>query len=376
MKTKTKNIVQTVVFALLLFGLAFFGWFGKDKDFSNDERRVLASFPELTWESLMSLEFMEDFDTYTQDQFPLRDTFRGVKTAAQFYVFNRAETNGLYMEDGYISKLDGEVSYPMLDYAAERFQYLYDTYLDGKNMNVYFSIVPDKNYFMAENNGYPSLDYSKLTGYILDKTQYMEYIEIYDKLYLDDYYYTDSHWRQENLPRIAEYIASKMGTELSAEYTENVLNIPFEGVYVGQSALPLKPDTIVYLTNEILDSCTVTNFETGKVTNSVYDFEKAEKGDAYDLFLSGANPLVTIENPNAKTDRELYIFRDSFGSSIAPLFVEAYAKVTVIDTRYVDPSFLGKLVDFAEGSDVLFLYSTGMLNSSLALKKEIIIPAS
>ena len=151
MKTKTKNIVQTVVFALLLFGLAFFGWFGKDKDFSNDERRVLASFPELTWESLMSLEFMEDFDTYTQDQFPLRDTFRGVKTAAQFYVFNRAETNGLYMEDGYISKLDGEVSYPMLDYAAERFQYLFDTYLDGKNMNVYFSIVPDKNYFMAEN---------------------------------------------------------------------------------------------------------------------------------------------------------------------------------------------------------------------------------
>ena len=164
-------------------------------------------------------------------------------------------------------------------------------------------------------------------------------------------------------------------TELSAEYTENVLNIPFEGVYVGQSALPLKPDTIVYLTNNVLDNCTVTNFETGKVTNSVYDFEKAEKGDAYDLFLSGANPLVTIENPNATTERELFIFRDSFGSSIAPLFVEAYEKVTVIDTRYVDPSFLGKLVDFTEGSDVLFLYSTGMLNSSLALKKEIIIPA-
>ena len=273
MKTKTKNIVQTVVFALLLFGLAFFGWFGKDKDFSNDERRVLASFPELTWESLMSLEFMEDFDTYTQDQFPLRDTFRGVKTAAQFYVFNRAETNGLYMEDGYISKLDGEVSYPMLDYAAERFQYLYDTYLDGKNMNVYFSIVPDKNYFMAENNGYPSLDYAKLTGFILDKTQYMEYIEIYDKLYLDDYYYTDSHWRQENLPRIAKYIASKMGVELNAEYTENVLNIPFEGVYVGQSALPLKPDTIRYLTNDTLDNCIVTSYDTGSPKEgSIYDF--------------------------------------------------------------------------------------------------------
>ena len=368
MNTKTKNIVQTVVFAIIIFGLAFAAWFGRDKEFSEDERRTLAVFPEITWERVLKLEFMEDFDTYSQDQFPLRDTFRGVKTAAQFFVFNRAETNDLYMEDGYISKLDSELSYPMLDHAAERFEYLYSTYLADKDMNVYFSIVPDKNYFLAEPNGYPSLDYSRLTGYILDKTQYMEYIDIYDRLYLDDYYYTDSHWKQENLPRIAAYIADKMGVTLSAEYEKNVLDIPFEGVYVGQSALPLKPDTIRYLTNEILDNCIVTNYETGTVTSSVYDFEKAEKGDAYDLFLSGANPLVTIENPNAETDKELYIFRDSFGSSIAPLFAEGYAKITVIDIRYIQSSFLGSLVEFTEGADVLFLYSTGMLNSSLGLR--------
>ncbi|MBQ8830708.1 MAG: hypothetical protein IJ017_03830 [Oscillospiraceae bacterium] len=369
MTTKTKNIVQTAVFAVLLFALAFACWFGRDKDFSNDERRVLASFPEITWERLLNVEFMKDFDTYSQDQFPLRDTFRGVKTAAQFYVFGRAETNDLYMAEGHISKLDGEASYPMLDHAAERFQYLYDTYLADKNMNIYFSVVPDKNYFMAESNGYPALDYAKLTGYMLDKTQYMEYIDIYDKLYLDDYYCTDSHWRQENLPRIAAYIADKMGVKLDAEYTENVLNIPFEGVYVGQSALPLKPDTIVYLTNEILENCIVTSYDTGTAKPGVmYDFEKAEKGDAYDLYLSGANPFVTIENPNAETDRELYIFRDSFGSSIAPLFAEGYAKVTVIDIRYVQSAFLGSLIDFTNGSDVLFLYSTGMLNSSLGLR--------
>ena len=86
------------------------------------------------------------------------------------------------------------------------------------------------------------------------------------------------------------------------------------------------------------------------------------------LFLSGANALLTIENPNAETDRELYIFRDSFGSSISPLFAEGYAKVTVIDIRYVQSAFLGNLIDFTEGSDVLFLYSTGMLNSSLGLR--------
>lgn len=374
MKTKTKNIVQTIVFAFLLFTLAFSCWFKEHREFSEDERRVLATFPEITMETLFNCEFMKEFDTYTQDQFPLRGTFRGVKTAVQFYVFNRAETNGLYMEEGHISKLDGELSYPMLDYAAERFQYLFDTYLADKNMNVYFSIIPDKNYFLAEKNGYPSLEYGKLVGYMREKTEYMTYIDIFDRLYLDDYYYTDSHWRQENLPRIAEYIASQMGVQLKSEYTENTLDIPLKGVYVGQSALPLKPDNIVYLTNDVLDNSIVTNYETGKVQNGVYDFEKAQKGDAYDLFLSGAAALLTIENPDAVTDKELYIFRDSFGSSIAPLFVEGYAKITVIDTRYVNAYVLKNLVDFTEGADVLFLYSTGLLNSSLAIQRETIIP--
>ena len=129
MKTKTKNIVQTVIFAVLLFTMAFVCWFKEHNDFSNDERRVLASFPELKWESLVSGKFMSEFDTYSQDQFPMRDAFRGIKTMSQFYVFNRAETNKLYMANGHISKLDSEISYPMLDHAAERFGYIFDTYL-------------------------------------------------------------------------------------------------------------------------------------------------------------------------------------------------------------------------------------------------------
>ena len=74
-----------------------------------------------------------------------------------------------------------------------------------------------------------------------------------------------------------------------------------------------------------------------------------------------------MENPDAETDRELILFRDSFGSSIAPLLLHNYKKITLVDTRYVRPSLLGKLVDF-EGADVLFLYSTLILNQSEALQ--------
>ena len=85
------------------------------------------------------------------------------------------------------------------------------------------------------------------------------------------------------------------------------------------------------------------------------------------MFLSGPLSLVTIENPNINTQKELIIFRDSFGSAIAPLLAQGYGKVTVIDIRYIQPMMLKNFVDF-EGADVLFLYSTMVLNNSTTLK--------
>ena len=85
------------------------------------------------------------------------------------------------------------------------------------------------------------------------------------------------------------------------------------------------------------------------------------------MFLSGSKSLLTIENPNATTDKELIIFRDSFGSSIAPLLAEGYAKITLVDIRYMSPNMLGNFMEFTD-QDVLFLYSTGVLNNSITIK--------
>ena len=89
--------------------------------------------------------------------------------------------------------------------------------------------------------------------------------------------------------------------------------------------------------------------------------------DPYEIFLSGAISLLSIHNPRAETKRELVLFRDSFGSSIAPLLVDGYSKVTLIDIRYIDSSYAETMVDF-ENADVLFLYSTSVLNHSETLK--------
>ncbi|MBQ5667214.1 MAG: hypothetical protein IIV40_03465, partial [Oscillospiraceae bacterium] len=183
----------------------------------------------------------------------------------------------------------------------------------------------------------------------------------------DDYYLTDTHWQQQNLTEVAEKILIHLGARPFEDLEEKVATENFHGVYYGQSALPLKPEKIVYLTNPELEHMTVFNYETG-LKGGIYDFEKLNGKDPYEFYLSGAVPLLEVTNSSAEGDRHLIIFRDSFGSSLAPLLMRDYSKITIIDTRYLLPNFIGNYVDF-EGADVLMMYSTLILNDSFIIKK-------
>ena len=90
-------------------------------------------------------------------------------------------------------------------------------------------------------------------------------------------------------------------------------------------------------------------------------------GDPYDFFLNGPQALVFLESKELVSGRTLYLFRDSFGSSLAPLFLGSYDKVVLIDLRYIDSRILTDFVKFESGSDVLFLYSSQVLGSPATL---------
>jgi len=368
MKTKVKNIVVTVAISLFFLVGFLMCIFHEQVDISESERRQLAKFPTLTWAEIVDGTNINEFEDYTLDQFPLRDTFRGIKAWVHFNIFRQMDNNDLYVIDGSVSKLEYPLKPTMVDYAADHWKSIYDRFLSKTDAKVYYSVVPDKNYFMAEENGYPALDYEAMVSQLNGKIDYMTYIDIFDCLEIGDYYRTDSHWSQEKIVDVAQRLAEKMGVadKMSFTYEEKQLS-PFYGVYRGQSALPLKADTIKYLTNDVIESATVFNFETGKTT-SVYDLEKFDGTDPYDVFLSGASAYLTIENPNAAEERELIVFRDSFGSSLTPLLIEGYSKITVLDTRYIMSQMLGNVVDFSAADDVLFLYSAAIINNSTALK--------
>lgn len=361
-----KNGATLLLLGAFLFGFGLWSALRPADAFSESERRQLTPRPQLSVQSVLSGKYMSEYENYALDQFPLRDEWRTLKAATSFYVLRQKDNNGVYLADGYASRLEYPMNEASVDRAAERFQYLYDTYFAESDVKLYLSVVPDKNAFLARPNGYPAIDYDAFIARVREKTPEFTYVDITDLLSLEDYYRTDLHWRQEQIVDVAQRLADAMRVQSSDAYTQQTLERPYYGVYYGYAALPLPSEQIRYLTSETLERCTVYNFETDS-EGGVYDMEKAAGKDPYELFLSGSVSLLRIENPDAQTDRELVIFRDSFASSLAPLLVEGYAKITLVDIRYLSSQLLGRYLSFTD-QDVLLLYSVGVLNNSDTLK--------
>lgn len=365
MNKKIRAIGAAMV-VLLWVVLAGLSWFGPRQEFSVAERRPLRKMPPITGETLLNGKFTAEFEKYSLDQFPMRDTFRTVKSLFHYYGMGQRDNNHIYLEQGHAAKLEYPMNQASVDNAMKKFNYLYDTYLKGTGSHIVAAIVPDKGYYLAEPNGYPSIDYEAMFAQVRRDMPWAEHVDLTDLLTVDHYYRTDTHWRQEAILPVAERILQAFHMPAPQGFTAAPTGQPFYGVYYGQAALPMKPDEITLMENPILQECTVIDHETGK-TMPVYNMEKLTDKDPYETYLSGARALLEIHNPNAKSDRELIVFRDSFGSSLSPLLLENYKTVMIVDTRYLMSNLVGKFVDF-HGQDVLFLYNTLLINSSTTLK--------
>ena len=125
-------------------------------------------------------------------------------------------------------------------------------------------------------------------------------------------------------------------------------------------------EDLVYLTNDAINNAVVDNMQEPDF-KQVYNLDKLSSSSPYDVFLSGPTPLETITNNSAETDKELIIFRDSSTSSLAPLLIENYKTITLVDIRYMMSAMLGDYVNF-DGKDVLFLYGEQVINFSEMLR--------
>nr|MBQ4320028.1 hypothetical protein [Clostridia bacterium] len=365
MEKKKINIGQIIViavFALIIFGGMILHLVLPDSEVSKTERRYLAEFPKITLDAVLDSKYSGEFDEYMTDHFPFRDFFRSLKAISGMAV-GRSDNNGYVLDGNKIYKLETKTDEKQIAYAASHFDYLTQRYLDG--YNIFYTIIPDKSYY--NDLSYPKLDYELLKNTFDENNELASYIDITPYLNSDSYYDTDTHWRQESITAVADALVKGMGIEVQpVEWTQQTLGT-FPGVYKAHSGFDADDDTLVLMHSVHTDNAVVHNLEKG-ADEPMYQTDRLTGMDGYDVYLGGASALLVIENDKALTERELVIFRDSFGSSLVPLLTPYYAKISVIDLRYVSSEILGDYVEFDGEGDVLFAFSTILLNSGRVLR--------
>ncbi|MCL2300286.1 MAG: hypothetical protein FWC27_09110 [Firmicutes bacterium] len=320
------------------------------------ERRKPA--PPPSFSSLRDGTWMTKFESCLADKFPLREQLRTLRAFTTLYLFRQTDKDGLYLDNGHAGKFEAlneaealRVAKIMVKLAA-----------DYPQQQVYYAVIPDKSIYAKRS--FPGFDPARLREIIAPLLTGLTEIDLAPALTLDSYYKTDLHWDQAKLRPVIEALGEGMGFTPRCDFSQRKLG-PFHGVYAGQMALPMRPDEMTVLDG--MGKISAQYFDTkagGFVPGPVYHEEKVTGRDPYDVFLNGAQALVILENPDNPHGRELYLFRDSFGSSLAPLLLPYYSRVTLIDLRYINARVLQEYIAFAPGADVLFLCGWQAFNAN------------
>ena len=379
--SKKYSVFITVLFCLFIFGFGIALVLSPSRDFSDQENRFLAQFKAPTLDTLRSGKFMEDFEDYVTDQFPLRDQWIRLKARSE-RLLGKQENNGVYFgTDG--QTLFAQFTAPTDEELSQRLGFV-NSLGDNLEVPVYFSLVPDKSAVLASllptnapkrDDGSTIQRAAELCG---DSVAYIDLRG--DLTSAGDFYRTDHHWTTQGAQRAWWKLMAGMGRVQPKEdmdgvsyqglsYTE--VSSSFYGTtYSSSGAAWVRPDTIHTVIPEggTKGHVTVTGYPEGlPIESSLYHPEKLEVKDKYAYFLGGNQPLCVIQNPDAP-DGKLLVIRDSYSDSLAPFLAEQFQEVHLFDLRYNNMSVQQYVAD--NGIDqVLVLYSVANFSTDMNLFK-------
>ena len=374
----------TALFCLFIFGFGIALILSPSRDFSDQENRYLAQFKAPTLKTLRSGEFMEKFEDYVTDQFPLRDQWIQLKALSE-RALGKQENNGVYFgTDG--QTLFAQFKAPSGDELEQKVGFVNKL---GANLDVpvYFSLVPDKSFVLADllPANAPNVD----DGSTIEEAQALcgdkvTYIDLRTMLTgeRDAFYRTDHHWTTMGARLAFQRLMSGMNLvrPIAAEdlnglsyqglpYTE-VSGSFYGTTYSASGAGWVEPDSICTVIPEggTKGNVTVTRYPEGEpIEGGLYYPEKLAVKDKYAYFLGGNQPLCVIKNPDAASGK-LLVIRDSYADSLAPFLAEEFQEVHLFDLRYNNLSLKQYVAD--NGIDqVLVLYSAANFSTDQNLFK-------
>ena len=327
--TKAYSRFLTAFFCVFLGGLLVWHVLLPDREKSETENRTLAQAPEFSWTALVDGSYTKKVETYFADQFPLRDSWTGLKARAE-QLIGKSEFNGIYLcGDTLISKVERP------DEALVEKNLSYVDRLSGKtDIPVYLGLIPSAAEVWKDKlpAGAESWDQTALlaqSGVDFQNTLSTRADE-------PIFYRMDHHWTTLGAFYGANALLDVLGKDALKEidFTPETASDSFHGTLYSQSGIHwLEPDTIEFWVEDAgLD---LTSWRNGTPEpGSLYDRSYLEKKDKYSAFLGGNQPLCVIKNENVMDGSKLLLVRDSYSDALAPFLAQRFSEVHLLDLRY------------------------------------------
>lgn len=356
---ETYNKILITVFMLFIVLFCILSFIIKDKEFSENENKVMATFPSFNTESLLDGKYTSSVEEYFSDHIIFRDTFISLKTLTEVVMGKNDNSRVYFTEDSMLIEMHNTISLDVINenlYIINKFNNTlnekYKVNMDLMIVNTKTSIYEDKLPEYSNVN-----DEDKIIEYIYNNTN-TNNIAISETLRSnsDEYIFfdLDHHWTQYGAYlAYLEYAKEKQYEEV--EYTKLNLSNEFYGSLYSKAINPyLNPDSIdIYELNS--DIKYSIKYDGAEYSSNVYEYSNIDIKDKYTVYLDGNHSIVEI-NTNNKNGKTMVVFKDSFAHPFIPFLVKDYEKVIVLDLRYI---YTDLTTYFEENNvtDVLMLYN-------------------
>ncbi len=366
-------LVFSVIFLALVAFLSLYGFIAPDRDFSENENRVLEKAPVLTVQTLLDGSFMKKCETYLTDQFPFRDQAIYVKSYVDRLVGKREE-NGAYIgKNGFIFDKQSQYDKDKMTSLAE----LINSFCNqNPELNTVFALSPNSSYIYSENlPDYLSIDSQKesiehFTSLLTGEINTVDTINALNKA-KEDYqvfYRTDHHWTTRGAYSVFEQIAKALSLETEKVNYEfhNVAN-GFKGTLSGKVMSLGSSDSVEVCFPSASQGTFFIDFYGEKEKSASFFFEeKLSEKNKYEVFLGGnyGKALITT---NLESDRKLVVIKDSYANCLLPMLTPYFSKILVLDPRYMTES-VEAIMQQDSFTDLLFIYNANTLYQDISLK--------
>lgn len=368
MNKKTYRILGLLFPALLVLAFVI-NLALPDKDFSDEENRILQRMPTFSLSSYKEGRFEKKLEAYANDQFLMRNQFIRVKSAADS-AMGKTYSNSVFackdhylMED--ITKCDKE-KFDKNSNAIGNFKEKYP------NLNMSILLAPNAANIMKE----------KLPAFAAPRDQNKDIDKFYQKMkdlgittidvrptFLKNkdkiqlYYRTDHHWTSDGAYLAFHQIEKDLGLSNKVQYQPYTVKTDFRGTLSSKSGFNngLNDTIVIYLPK---DKSNYTNsviyyFDSKEKTTEFYKPDNLKIKDAYTVFGGSNHPIYTIDTP-VDNNKSLLLIKDSYANSVIPFLSQCYRKIVVVDPRYFYDS-IDEIIDTHSITDVMFLYNANTI---------------